>query len=251
MRRPLELAGAFVVLYVLAVCTPYGQSVENRPGGYASETWVTHILYSIGPPPLRFEELTFAVGVALIVLVAILRRQWRLAVAGVFVPVATSASTYLLNRYILPRPDISNAPESLLEVSLPSGHVAVTVGVAAGAILVSTPKARPYVAAAGVLWLAFVAAAVQNLGWHRPSDVIGATLLACVAYLIATHWLPTATEPRTTPILTAVPVLAIATVGAVLGAGRADYHPEAVVTAIVGLLCAVILWSTFEQGAHE
>jgi hypothetical protein len=246
VRHILKPAIAFVVLYLLAVCTPYGQSVENRFGGYASETWVSRIQYSIGPPPLRFENLTFVAGVALIVLIAVLRRQWRLAVAGAFVPIATAASTYLLNRLVLPRPDISNAPAWLTEVSFPSGHVAVTVGVAAGAILVSTPRARPYVAAAGLLWLAFVAAAVQNLGWHRPSDAIGATLLACISYLIATHLLPTATH--FTPPLGLAPVLAIGTVGAVLGAGRSDYLPEAVSTAIVGLLCALILWSTVAQG---
>lgn len=245
MRQPFKLAIAFVVLYLVAVCTPYGQSVENRPGGFASETWVFHILYSVGPPPLRFEGPVFVLGVALIIAVAVLRRQWRLAVAGAFVPVATAAASYLLNRVILPRPDISNAPESLMEVSFPSGHVAVTAGVAAGAILVATPRARPYVAAVGVLWLSFVAAAVQNLGWHRPSDVIGATLLACIAYLIATDLLPTATQSK--PVLPLPPVLAFATAGAVLGAGRTDYYPEAVGTAIVGVLCAVILWSTVER----
>ncbi|NEA36615.1 thioredoxin domain-containing protein [Streptomyces sp. SID13031] len=255
MRQPFKLAIAFVVLYLLAVCTPYGQSVENRPGGFASETWVFHILYSVGPPPLRFEGPIFVIGVILIVGVAVLRRQWWLAVAGAFVPVATAAASYLLNRMILPRPDISNAPESLMEVSFPSGHVAVTAGVAAGAILVSTPRARPYVAAAGVLWLAFVAAAVQNLGWHRPSDAIGATLLACIAYLVAAHLLPAATRPatqvRTTPVLGLVPALAIAAVGATLGAGRTGYIPEAVVTAIVGVLCAVILWSTVQRGVRN
>ncbi|MEV8378746.1 thioredoxin domain-containing protein [Kribbella sp. NPDC056861] len=246
MRHLLKPAIAFVVLYLLAVCTPYGQSVENRFGGYASDTWVSHIQYSVGPPPLRFENLTFVAGVALIVLVAVLRKQWRLAVAGIFVPVATAASTYLLNRLILPRPDISNAPAGLTEVSFPSGHVAVTVGVAAGAILVSTPRARPYVAAAGLFWLAFVAAAVQNLGWHRPSDAIGATLLACISYLVASHWLPKATQ--STHNLGLLPGLVISTAGAILGAGRTDYFPEAVGTAIVGLLCALILWSTFAQG---
>jgi membrane-associated phospholipid phosphatase len=246
MRQPLKLAIAFVVLYLLAICTPYGQSVENAmTRGFSEQTWIYGIRYSIGPPPLRGEELTLVVGIVVIVLVAVLRRQWRLAVAGAFVPAATAVSTFVLNRYVLPRPGISGAPVSLTEASFPSGHVAITAGVAIGAILVCTPRARPYVVAAGTTWLAFIAAAVQNLGWHRPSDAIGATLLAAVWYLVAVHWLPAASKLASRgPVF---PVLLLAAAGAVLGAGRTDYLLEAFVKGVVGLLCAVILWSVASE----
>ena len=169
MKQPLKLAIAFLVLYVLAVCTPYGQIVENAlTRGYVTEAWVFRIQYSIGPPPLRGEEVTLVLGTAVIVLIAVLRRQWLLAVAGAFVPGATAVSTYVLNRFVLPRPDISGAAEGLTEGSFPSGHVAVTAGIAIGAVLVCTPRVRPYVVAVGVTWLAFVAAAVQNLGGTVP-----------------------------------------------------------------------------------
>ncbi len=237
-----RLAAAFVAVYLLAVCTPYGQSVENAmTRGFSEQAWIYDVRYSIGPPPLRGEEATLVVGIAVIVLIAVLRRQWRLAVAGAFVPAATAVSTYVLNRFVLPRPDISGAPESLTEVSFPSGHVAITAGVAIGVILVCPPRARPYVVAAGMTWLAFIAAAVQNLGWHRPSDAIGATLLAGIWYLVAVRWLPAAPVSRSRVGL----VLAVG--GAVLGAGRSDYLLEAFVTAVMGLLCATILWSTVEK----
>ncbi|GAA1511118.1 thioredoxin domain-containing protein [Kribbella lupini] len=255
MKQPLKLAIAFGVLYLLAVCTPYGQSLENAmTRGFSTETWIYGIRYSIGPPPLRGEELTLVIGTALIVLIAVLRRQWRLAVAGAFVPGATAVSTYVLNRFVLPRPEISGAPSFLTETSFPSGHVAVTAGLAIGAVLVSTPRARPYVVAVGATWLAFVAAAVQNLGWHRPSDAIGATLLAGIWYLTAVHWLPMASRPTglrhdgvsagRAPV---APVLVVAAGGAVLGAGRTDYLLEAFVTAVMGLLCAVILWAVASE----
>ncbi|GAB3818857.1 thioredoxin domain-containing protein [Kribbella italica] len=252
MKRPLKLAVAFMVLYLLAVCTPYGQSVENAMiRGFSSETWISGIRYSIGPPPLRGEEATLVVGIVLIVLIAVLRRQWRLAVAGAFVPAATAVSTFVLNRFVLPRPEISGAPESLTEVSFPSGHVAITAGVAIGVALVCGPRARPYAVAAGATWLAFVAAAVQNLSWHRPSDVIGATLLAGIWYLVAVRWLPAASKPAL-PVADSgragvLPVLVLAAVGAVLGAGRTDYLLEAIAEGVVGLLCAVILWSVASE----
>ncbi|MGC4942078.1 thioredoxin domain-containing protein [Kribbella sp. DT2] len=276
MKQPLKLAIAFLVLYVLAVCTPYGQTVENAmTRGYVTEAWVYRIQYSIGPPPLRGEEFTLVLGTALIVLIAVLRRQWLLAVAGAFVPGATAVSTYVLNRFVLPRPDISGASEGFTEASFPSGHVAVTAGVAIGAVLVCTPRVRPYVVAVAMVWLAFVAAAVQNLGWHRPSDALGATLLAGLWYSVAVHWLPVATgstrssagraagEPARCdgdpagaagagPVRVApVAVLVIAAVGAVLGAGRADYLLEAIVHAVVGLLCAAILWTAASEESRR
>ena len=256
MKQALKLAIAFGVLYLLAVCTPYGQSLENAMNrGFSTETWIYGIRYSIGPPPLRGEELTLVIGTALIVLIAVLRRQWRLALAGAFVPGATAVSTYVLNRFVLPRPDISGAPSFLTETSFPSGHVAVTAGVAIGAVLVSTPRVCPYVVAVGATWLAFVAAAVQNLGWHRPSDAIGATLLAGIWYLVAAHWLPAASKPAAPAAVSGrpasrgrvFPILVLAAGGAVLGAGRTDYLLEAFVTALVGLLCAALLWAVASE----
>ncbi|MFI5709243.1 hypothetical protein [Kribbella sp. NPDC051620] len=88
-QLPLQRLAA---LYVVAVCTPWGQSAENSLlVGYADPALIFHTVYSVGPPPLKFEELTTVVGLTLILLVALLRRQWILAVAGLGVPVATFA----------------------------------------------------------------------------------------------------------------------------------------------------------------
>lgn len=245
MRLPIVLLLAFVALYVLAVCTPFGQRLENSMlRGYSSDTWIGKIQYSIGPPPILGEEATFFVGVVLIALAALVRRRWRIAAAGVFVPVATAASAFILNRYVLPRPAIGGAGMDLTESSFPSGHVAITAGVVAGAILVAGPRVRRYVAAVGILWLALIAAAVQNLGWHRGSDALGATLLACLWYAVAARLLPSATQPAR---LGLAPVVAIAAVGAILGAGRYGYTLEGIPYALIGITCAVLLWFTVAQ----
>ncbi|MEK8141995.1 phosphatase PAP2 family protein [Streptomyces sp. M10(2022)] len=80
----------------------------------------------------------------------------------------------------------------------PSGHVAIVAGLALGAVLVASPRIRPYVATAGMLWLAVTAAAVQTLYWHRPSDAIGATLLACACCHLAARLLPADATPGIT-----------------------------------------------------
>ena len=49
--------------------------------------------------------------------------------------------------------------------------------------------------AVGAIWVAVVAAAVQAFYWHRPSDVLGATLLACACHATATDC---ASAPRIT-----------------------------------------------------
>ncbi|UYM25856.1 phosphatase PAP2 family protein [Streptomyces albus] len=98
-------------------------------------------------------------------------------------------------RAVLPRPDLVGARESLLETSFPSGHVAVPAALALAAVLVASPRVRPYVTAAGMLWLTVTAAAVLATYHHRPSDVLGTTLLACACHLLATRLLPPAAAP--------------------------------------------------------
>jgi membrane-associated phospholipid phosphatase len=238
----MKAFAALVALYVVAICTPWGQSAENSLlVGYADPALIYRIVYSVGPPPLKLEELTIVVGLTLIMLVALLRRQWILAAAGVGVPVATIACTELLHTVILPRPDISGAPISEIEPSFPSGHVAIVAGLVLGAILVATPRARPYVAAVGTVWLALIGAAVVALLWHRPSDAIGATLVACLWYGVATRLLP-GTQPMAKP--RTLLVLAFAAIGAICGGARTDSYPRSFVFIATGVLCAVILWFT-------
>ncbi|MFI1965335.1 hypothetical protein ACH429_14685 [Streptomyces pathocidini] len=91
--------------------------------------------------------------------------------------------------------------------------------------------------------LAFTAAAVQALYWHRPSDVLGATLLACAAYATATALL-TPTASGTTRRLRALPPLALAATGALLAGARDDSLAGPLVFAAAAFLCSVLLWNT-------
>ncbi|MFE7462946.1 phosphatase PAP2 family protein [Streptomyces sp. NPDC057499] len=259
---------AFAAVYLLAVWTPAGQRAENSlVVGYADQARVLAVNESVGLPPLTAEYATIVAGIALIALVALVRRRWREGCAAVGVVVVSLVGAEAL-RSVLPRPDLVHAPSQLTEVSFPSGHVAIAAGLALGAALVASPRTRPYVVAAGALWLAVTAGGVQALYWHRPSDALGATLLACACYALATRLLPPTAQPTgqsTVPLaarpsrpaagtrsgaLSAV-ALAVAAIGAVLGSAREDALARPLVFAAAAFACAVLIWWTAVKRAER
>jgi len=174
----------FAAVYLLAVWTGIGQSAENALiVGRADQARIFGWRQSV--PPLTRGTAVLAAGVLLIIAVTLMRRCWREGVAALAIVVVTFGATEALHA-VLPRPGLSPAPQALSGASFPSGTVAIAAGLALGVAVVSSPRARPYVAAAGAIWLAVIAAAVQTLYWHRPSDVLGATLLACTCHATAT-----------------------------------------------------------------
>ncbi|MGW2402190.1 phosphatase PAP2 family protein [Kitasatospora sp. NPDC001664] len=140
-----------------------------------------------------------------------------------------------------------------MAASFPSGHVAIAAALALGLALVTPERQRPHVAAAGALWVAVTAGAVQALYWHRPSDVLGAVLLACGVRLAAGRLLRPGGAPRPTavprpdtvvrlpalraPLLLAVPV-------AYAAAGRQDGLLRPLAFALAAWLCAVLTLRT-------
>ncbi len=234
---------AFAAVYGLAVCTAIGQSTENAlVAGYSDQAAIFHWSQSVGPPPLKRESAALAGGIILIAAVALLRRRWREGAAGIGIPVATVASAMALHA-ALPRPGLVHVPQGFTGASFPSGTTAITAGLALGAAVVSSPRARPYVAAIGALWLAFTAAAVQALSWHRPSDVLGATLLACACHTAATGPLVRG-ERGGTRRFRALPPLALAAVAALLASAREDSIGRPLVFAGVAFTCSALVWTT-------
>ncbi|MFF0739152.1 phosphatase PAP2 family protein [Streptomyces sp. NPDC004111] len=246
---PATLLLAFAALYLLAVLTPLGQSAENAlVRGYADGARISVLTQSWGPPPFTDEEATLLVGAVLIVVVAAIRRRRREGVAGLVTVVAALGVTELLSTYVLGRPDLVHAPQPLLAPSFPSGHVAIAAALTLGLALVASERSRPYVVGAGGLWTAVTAGGVQSLYWHRPSDVLGATLLACACYGLAGRLLKVATVPEdTVPEATRVRVLlplGVAAVGAVLASSRDDALARPLVFAAAALVCAVLIHVT-------
>ncbi|MFF8918251.1 phosphatase PAP2 family protein [Streptomyces sp. NPDC015032] len=242
----------FLTVYLLAVCTPVGQRAENAlfylGAGDMRNAWIypwSGAAYGSTPlPPLELSHIsTLIVGLGVIAVVTLVRRCWWQGCAAAGVVVVTIGGKEVL-RAVLPRPDLVNASEMLTEGSFPSGHAVIPAALTLGVILVASPRIRPYVITVGVLWHACIAAAVQALGHHRPSDVLGSTLLACACYSLVTWLLPTAAAPDITHSPRPLPPVALALSAAVaLAAGaRSDTLVGSLVDAAAAFVCAALLW---------
>ncbi|MEH0467357.1 phosphatase PAP2 family protein [Streptomyces sp. B21-097] len=242
----------FLAVYLLAICTPWGQRAENALFGLgkqgSEEAWIYPLsgaAYGSTPlPPLELSaKPTVLVGLAVIVVITLVRRCWWPGCAALGVVIFTTGGKDVL-KSTLPRPDLVGAPENLLDQGFPSGHTAIPAALTLAAVLVVSPRIRPYVATVGVLWLACIAAASATMGGHRPSEVLGATLLACACYGLATWLLPPAAAPRATrsnrvlPVITLTVALAIALVSG----ARSDTLTRSLVSAATAFICAVLVW---------
>jgi membrane-associated phospholipid phosphatase len=259
VRRPipawLHLLG-FAVVYLVAVCTPFGQRAENALMSHNSgaEAWFwgwSGIEYdSFALPPMDETALpSLLVGVAVIVVVTVVRRCWWSGCAAIGVVIVAFGGIELFHAVVLPRPDLIHAPAMLIEPSFPSGHAAVPAVLTLGAALVASPRIRPYIIAVGMVWFAVTAGGVQALYIHRPSDVLGATLWACACYSLAVRLLPPSAVPGVTRVPRALPaiVLALSAAGALVASGRDDSVSGPLVFAVVAFLCAALLGYTTAQ----
>nr|WP_234360361.1 phosphatase PAP2 family protein [Streptomyces sp. DSM 15324] len=242
----------FLTVYLLAICTPWGQRAENALFGLGKGNPEAAWFYPLsgaeyGSTPLPPLELsakpTLMVGLAVIVLLTLVRRCWWQGGAALGVVLLTTGGKEVL-KSSLPRPDLVGAPENLLDQGFPSGHTAIPAALTLAAVLVVSPRIRPYVATAGVLWLACIAAYSATNGGHRPSEVLGATLLACAWYGLATWLLPPAAapgairSPRALPVITLTPALAVALVSG----ARSDTLTRSLVSAATAFICAALVW---------
>ncbi len=169
--------------YLLLVLTRAGQEVENLALLGAREEF----------RELRAESLTelheisalsFALAIALVMAVALLRHKPMLAATAAGVMVTSVVAAELIKR-ILVRPELVEAPQHWLSNSFPSGHVAVAVAVGVGAVLVVPYVLRPLVTLGAAVYASVIAQAVGIAGWHRLADVVGAALLVLAVASLA------------------------------------------------------------------
>ena len=128
-----------------------------------------------------FGVVSLRVGLLLclvLALVALARRRVDLFVRGAILVAGANATTQILKRVVIDRPDyaVGYGPNAL-----PSGHVTLVASVVLAALIVLPVAARPLVVLAGGAWIVAVAASTVVSGWHRPSDTIAA-LLVCAGW---------------------------------------------------------------------
>lgn len=166
-------AGSFAVTYSIGVLTVTGQSAEEAILVASRFTRDQPILNLVTVPNL-------VIACVVVAALGLTRRRISAAIVGVTVIGVSSVLAQVLKHGLLDRP----ALVSIGDNTFPSGHMTTFAAVTFAMLLVVPARIRTGVALVGVLVLSVVGTLLLRLGWHRPSDVLGAILLVtCVSAL--------------------------------------------------------------------
>lgn len=162
------------VLHAVFVSTVTGQVVDqaSREGAAIGR----HLV-------LRYARLvldvvsggSLALAVLIVAAIGLAQRRVRLAVATAVLVAGSTATTQVLKRAVLHRPDLGVTDFELN--SLPSGHTTFAASVSVAALLAVPARLRPLVAVTGAVYTAVTGVATLVVRWHRPSDVVAAVLV--------------------------------------------------------------------------
>lgn len=171
----LVVAGVLgvAVLYLVAVRTGIGQRLDDAvvSGRAEQRSWFR---WSVVARLTRRSGLVLLAGAALAFGWALSRRRFAQAAAAAMVIGGSFATSEMLKKAVLDRPSLDTTyPFN----SYPSGHATVAVAVAVGLILVAPQLWRGTVALVVGAPATMVANGTLAIGWHRPSDAIGASLV--------------------------------------------------------------------------
>jgi membrane-associated phospholipid phosphatase len=178
------LAAAFIATYKVFVTTASGQYADER-------AFVAALRYGRdGNLPTTvltaLDNLPAAVGIACavgVVICMIVRRTLLgplVAVAGGLVAII---ATQVLKSGVLDRPALGVSEANA--VSYPSGHTTVAAAGVMALLLSLGPTLRPVWGCLGALVAGAAGISTVALGWHRPSDVVGALLLVSLCGVLA------------------------------------------------------------------
>lgn len=186
MRTPSPRPGGLVALFIACVAgvaaafvvlirTEYGQRLDQ--GAFEGRG-----LAAPGARDAAADLLTtisvgaLVLAIALLAGQALLRRRLVLALVAAAVIGGAILTTEALKHVLLQRPDlIGRAP---FANTFPSGHATIAFGVGVAATLVVPPRLRRPTAFLAVAYGVAVGIALLAAGWHRPSDIAGAFLVA-------------------------------------------------------------------------
>jgi membrane-associated phospholipid phosphatase len=172
------VAGLLVTLVLAYFAPPFGGRDAATLQGFVDlnrpriTTLLSHVAHLADPAPYGL------IGLALVI-IALLRRRGRVAVAIVVVLMASAVTTEALKPLLShPRPQEWLGTGQIAAASWPSGHATAAMALALCGVLAVPARWRPAAATAGGLFALAVAYSILVLGWHFPSDVIGGYLVA-------------------------------------------------------------------------
>lgn len=179
--RLLVAAAVCVVLaavtYLLMVRTRLGQRLDNAAligSRQQSASSRVHDYFFLS----RIRLGTFVVVLIAIALIGVARRRPRAGLAMATAALGAVVGTDLSKNAFLTRGYLVQSDRVRVNNTFPSGHTATAIACALALVVLSPPIIRGVVAILAGWYSWVVAADVQTAGWHRPSDAIGAALLA-------------------------------------------------------------------------
>jgi membrane-associated phospholipid phosphatase len=164
---------------------------------------------------------------AIPVIIALVRRRWRVALMLAVVLLAANETTQLLKPLLAAPRDVVYW-DPIGTASWPSGHATAAMTLALCMVIAAPARLRPAVGAAMAAFAIAVSYSFLELGWHYPSDVFGGFLVAATWTLLGMaalwtyeerHGVRTASAvPRATVSVgeAVIPALAMLALGALL-----------------------------------
>lgn len=213
----------FIGTYFGLVRTYLGQYLENAAligAQQATSEEVTDALDNLNV----ISVTSLAVAILCFAIVGVVRKSWRIALAGMATLGGAALTAQALKRFVLHRPNLADIYQNNAHNSFPSGHTTIAMAIVVSVLLVSSYRWRGLFMLLTFLWAVSVGAATVTTRWHRLSDTIGADMLALIMGALVALWLLSqasieAKETKTYPLRVIFVVFVFATAALVLVSG--------------------------------
>jgi hypothetical protein len=238
--------------YLLFVKTRWGQLVDNA--AYSGRNIISPALLGYDHLILNAVRVSTVVVAIVFILMAGAFRGCLIAAGIIAVGFACAVAGGELLKHILPWvalvPNDTQLPLDLQRHTYPSGHTTVGTSLAIALILVSSTRWRLWIAVVAGLLSASFATGVLFVGWHRPSDALGAIFWSgfCMSLaalsVVALRGKPIdGIRPPVTILLRSVLLLSVAAIALLSTAAQID-GPQIVAQLPFLILTFLILMSS-------
>ncbi|RKW71395.1 phosphatase PAP2 family protein [Galactobacter caseinivorans] len=181
---PIGALVGVAALYALFILTVRGQWVDERSlEGALKSAWGQ---YQRNQAQVSLDVLPLAVGLigaAGVLISAVVRRQVVVPLIAVAGGGAAMLATQFLKHDFLTRPDLGVSAANMN--SFPSGHSTAAAAAVLALLLAAPRAARPWIAMLGSVLAGVAGAGTLVMGWHRPSDIVGAFLVVALCGVAA------------------------------------------------------------------
>ena len=185
--RYLQLAGvqlaAIAVTILVCVFTASGQYADQA-AMVATTASGNPVLHAAQHVSANYIIVVAAVTMLVGITAALVRRRFAEAAAASVIFVGSSVVTQVLKHEVIARPDLASGWGAYGN-SLPSGHATIAIAAACAALFAAPNRMKFVLAPVLVTWAAVAGMGVIAAGWHRPSDVVTASLVVGFWYTIA------------------------------------------------------------------